>query len=241
MATILEAKRVTKRFGDLAAINDLSFEVEEGQIFGIAGPNGAGKTTLFNLISGIYSGAGEINFKGQRISGLRPYRICRKGVSRTFQVPTVFATLSVYDNLRVGAHFGGHRGDEKENILHVLEFVGLAHRKDVQAKHLPLFEKKLTMLGVALATHPSLLMLDEPIGGLIPIEIDESVKLFRRINQELGVTLIIIEHLMKVLMGMANRMMILHNGQEICIGSPEAVARDPQVIEVYLGADYARS
>jgi len=239
MPNILETKQVTKRFGELAAVKDLSFEVEGGEIFGIAGPNGAGKTTLFNVISGNYSASGEIYFLGERIDRLRPFQVCLKGVARTFQIPSVFSTLTVYDNIRVGAHFGNHVKDEKNIIKEVLQFVGLSEKRNILTKHLPLFDKKLTMVAAALATHPKLLMLDEPIGGLSPWEIKQSIDLFKRINRELGITLIVIEHLMKVLMEISKRMMILHNGEKIRIGIPEEVAKDKQVIEVYLGADYA--
>jgi len=239
MPIILETKQVTKRFGELAAVKDLSFEVEEKEIFGIAGPNGAGKTTLFNVISGNYSGSGEIYFLGERIDRLRPFQVCLKGIARTFQIPSVFSTLTVYDNIRVGAHFGNHVKDEKNIIKEVLEFIGLSEKQNILTTHLPLFDKKLTMVAAALATHPKLLMLDEPIGGLSPWEINQSIDIFKRINRELGITLIVIEHLMKVLMEISGRMMILHNGEKICIGIPEEVAKDKQVIEVYLGADYA--
>lgn len=239
MPVILETRQVAKRFGELIAVKDLSFSVEEKEIFGIAGPNGAGKTTLFNIITGFYSGSGEIYFQGRRIDRLRPFQVCLRGIARTFQIPSVFSTLSVYDNVRVGAHFGNHHPNERKTIQEVIDFVGLTGKQDIEAKHLPLFDKKLTMLAAALATKPKLLMLDEPIGGLSPVEINKSVEIFKRINQELGITLIIIEHLMKVLMGISHRMMILHNGENICIGSPEEVARDKQVIEVYLGAEYA--
>jgi branched-chain amino acid transport system ATP-binding protein len=239
MPIILETRDVTKRFGELAAVKNLSVEIQEKEIFGIAGPNGAGKTTLFNVISGIYSGTGEIIFDGRRIDRLRPFQVCRKGIARTFQIPSIFSTLTVYDNVRVGAHFGNPSKNEKKNIQDIMEYVGLYEKKDIEAKHLALFDKKMTMLAAALATKPKLLMLDEPIGGLSPKEINQSVEIFRRINQELGITLIVIEHLMKVLMGISQRMMIMHNGEKICIGTPEQVANDRQVIEVYLGAEYA--
>jgi branched-chain amino acid transport system ATP-binding protein len=239
MPIILETKQVTKRFGEMAAVKDLSFTVEEKEIFGIAGPNGAGKTTLFNVISGIYPGSGEIYYLSERIDRLRPFQICLKGIARTFQIPSVFSTLTVYDNIRIGAHFGNRSPGEKKRIKDALDFLGLAEKQDIEAKHLSLFDKKLTMLGAVLATEPKLIMLDEPIGGLSPKEINQSVDLFKRINSELGVTLIVIEHLMKVLMAISHRMMIIHNGEKICIGTPEEVAKDKQVIEVYLGAEYA--
>lgn len=239
MPILLETKSLTKRFGELAAVKDLSFSVEEGEVFGIAGPNGAGKTTLFNLISGLYNGSGDILFKGKSISSLRPYQRCNQGVARTFQIPTVFSSLTVYENVWIGAHFGKPGSHPAQAILDALDFVGLADKKEILAKHLPLFDKKMTMLASALATRPNLLMLDEPIGGLSPIEIQKSVEIFQKVNHGLGVTLIVIEHLMKVLMGLSNRMMILENGEQICIGSPTVVANDRRVIEVYLGADYA--
>ncbi|MFC2028822.1 ATP-binding cassette domain-containing protein, partial [Chloroflexota bacterium] len=164
---------------------------------------------------------------------------CLEGIARTFQIPSVFSTLTVYDNIRIGAHFGNHSQDEKKTINDVLDFMGLTKKQNIEATHLSLFDKKLTMLGAALATEPKIILLDEPIGGLSPKEINQSVELFKRINQEFGITLIIIEHLMKVLMAISHRMMILHNGEKICIGSPEEIALDKQVVEVYLGAEYA--
>ena len=239
MTTILEGQHITKRFGQLAAVDDLSFKVEEGEIFGIAGPNGAGKTTLFNVLSGVYSGSGEIVFDGHQINRLRPYQICRRGLARTFQITTVFSTLTVYENVKVGAYFGNTAANTEETIKQALAFVGLKGRENTVAGRLRLFEKKLTMVAAALATGPRLLMLDEPVGGLSPAEIEQSMALFRRINSELGITLIVIEHLMKVLMGISQRMMIIHNGRKIRTGTPEEVANDKQVIEVYLGAEYA--
>lgn len=239
MPVILETQNLTKRFGDLVAVNDLSFEVQEGEIFGIAGPNGAGKTTLFNLISGVYQGMGHIVFDGRRIDRLRPHQICHRGLARTFQISTVFPSLTVYENVKVGAHFGSPSNYDRSRIEETLAQVGLAGKAGVKAENLPLFDKKMTMLAATLATRPKLLMVDEPIGGLSPTEIEETVSLFKRINQEMGITLIVIEHVMKVLMGLSDRMMILHNGAKICIGSPQEVAGDRQVIEVYLGAEYA--
>jgi branched-chain amino acid transport system ATP-binding protein len=239
MPAILETRHLTKRFGELSAVKELDLEVEEGEILGIAGPNGAGKTTLFNLISGFMSGTGAIIFRGESIHGLRPHQVCQRGLVRSFQTTTIFASLTVNDNVRVGAHFGDHLRDEKRIIAETLELVGLMAKRDVQARHLSLFDKKKTMLAAALATRPQLLMLDEPIGGLSPLEIQQSIDLVRQINQEMKITLIIIEHLMKVLMSISSRMMILHNGEKICMGSPEEVAGDKRVLEVYLGADYA--
>jgi len=233
---ILKAKEVTKRFGELAAVNDLSFEVEKGEIFGIAGPNGAGKTTLFNLISGIYPYSGEITFEGEDIHGLRPFQVCHRGVARTFQIPILFPTITVYDNVRVGAHFGVLKGkNEKERINKVIDFVGLRDKENIVAEHVDLFDKRLTMLAAALATEPRLLLVDEPIAGLSPKEVRASVELFQRINKELGITIIVIEHLMKVLVEVSHRLMIINNGEKICTGPPREVTQNKEVIEVYLG------
>jgi len=237
---ILEARNVTKYFGRLAAVNNLSFEVNDGEIFGIAGPNGAGKTTLFNLIAGAYPCKGEILFKGEKINNLKPYKVCQKGVARTFQIPLVFPSLSVYENIAIGARFGGRRrDDEKSLILKIIELIGLDGKENLEASHLRLFDKKLTMLGIALATQPKLLMLDEPAGGLNPAEIQQSIALFKRLNKEFGITLVVIEHLMKVLMGISERLMIIHDGEKIRQGAPVEVAGDKRVIEIYLGSEYA--
>jgi branched-chain amino acid transport system ATP-binding protein len=233
---ILQLNKVTKCFGKLAAVKDLSFEMENGEIFGIAGPNGAGKTTLFNVITGFYQGSGDIIFDNVNIAKLRPDQICHKGIARTFQIPQLFLTLSMVDNVRVGAHFGVRGAhDDKESINEAINLVGLQGKEKVIAANLNLFDKKLTMLAAALATKPKLLLLDEPIGGLSPTEGKQFVTLVQKLNQELGLTVIVIEHLMKVLTGISQRLMILQNGEQICIGPPQEVTSDKRVIEVYLG------
>jgi len=241
MAPILQTENLTKRFGELAAVDNLNFAVEKGIIYGIAGPNGAGKTTLFNLLSGVYSGRGKVLFQGEQIDSLRPYQVGRKGLARTFQVPSLFETLSIYDNIRVGAHFGNHSSNEDEIIQETLKFVGLQNLANEKGEHLSLFDKKRTMLASALAMNPKLLMLDEPNAGLSPREINDSTKLFRKINKQKGITLIVIEHLMKVLVDISDEMMILHNGKKIAYGLPKEVTKEPQVIEVYIGAEHAQS
>lgn len=233
---ILQVKKLTKYFGELAAVKELSFEVEKGEIFGIAGPNGAGKTTVFNLIAGVYRGLGDIVFDNLNINKLRPYQVCHKGIARTFQIPQVFLTLTLFDNVKIGARFGkAGAQDEKENINEAVNFVGLQGKENAITANLNLFDKKRTMLAAALATKPKLLLLDEPIGGLSPTEASQSMAIFQKINKELGITIIIIEHLMKVLVGLSQRLMILQNGEEICIGPPREVVKDKRVIEVYLG------
>jgi len=233
---ILQVENLGMAFSGAAALKGLSFTVQSGEIFGIAGPNGAGKTTLFNVISGLYTGTGSIVFQARNIAGAKPHRICHLGMARTLQVPRIFTTLNVYDNIRFGAHFGkAGRRNEARLIENALEFVGLAHRKKDPTEHLGLYHKKMTMIAAALATDPSLLLLDEPVGGLSPVEIDPLIALIQRINRELKITVIIIEHLMKVLKALSHRMMIIHYGETICIGTPEAVMADENVKAVYLG------
>lgn len=239
-AMILELQQVSKRFGELAAVRDLSFSVEQGEFFGLAGPNGAGKTTLFNVISGESPGTGRVLFDRANIMGLKPHQICHRGIARTFQIPRLFGTMTVEQNVRVGARFGslGKRG-ERQTAARCIALVGLLGRESRVTEHIDLFDKKLTMLAAALATGPRLLLLDEPIGGLSPAEIEQFVALIQKVNCKLGVTIIMIEHLMGVLMKICRRIMIINNGEKICIGPPEAIARDCNVKEIYLGTDYA--
>ena len=238
---ILKCDAITKCFGNLKAIDNLSFTVNQGEVFGIAGPNGSGKTTLFNVITGIYPFSGKIEFEGRAIHGLRTHKICHRGIARTFQIPQLALSLSVYDNIRAAANFGADLGKRKANavIKEVIDFVELGDRLQVTGSNLKLLDKKLTMIAAALATRPRLLLLDEPIAGLNPGEIRKSIELFKRINSQLGVTIIIIEHFMKVLTELSKRMMVLENGRLICSGAPAEVMSDPRVIECYLGDEYA--
>ena len=238
---ILKCDAITKCFGNLKAIDDLSFTVNQGEVFGIAGPNGSGKTTLFNVITGVYPFSGEIEFEGRSIHGLRANKICHCGIARTFQIPQLALSLSVYDNIRAAAHFGANLEKNKADavIKEVVDFVGLGDRLEVIGANLKLLDKKLTMMAAALATGPRLLLLDEPIAGLNPGEIRQSVEMFKKINRQLGVTIIIIEHFMKVLTELSKRMMVLENGRLICVGTPAEVMSDPRVIECYLGDEYA--
>lgn len=232
---ILHVEKANKRFGKLVAVKDVSFEVEKGEIFGIAGPNGSGKTTLFNLISGMLRGSGNIVLDNQNISGLRPDQICQKGIARTFQIPVAFPTLTVFRNVEVGAYFGVQGTQrKKETINEVINFVGLQGKENVVAAGIDLFSKKMTMLAAALATKPKLLLLDEVVAGLSPTETSQFVELVGKINRELGVTIMVIEHLMKVLTEICQRLMIVHYGEQICIGPPKEVTENSRVREIYL-------
>ena len=238
---ILKVESVTKTFGKLTAIDDLSFAVEQGEIFGIAGPNGSGKTTLFNLITGVYPYTGKIFFNGQAINGLSSHQICHRGVARTFQIPQLASSLSVHENIRAAAHFGAKLDRRKVSakVSEIIEFTGLEQQEHAPCSNLKLLDKKLAMIAAALATGPKLLLLDEPIAGLNPTEILQAVEIFKKINNELSVAIIIIEHFMKVLRELSNRMLILENGQLICIGSPAETMSNQRVIECYLGDAYA--
>lgn len=232
---ILRVEKANKRFGELVAVKDVSFEVEKGEIFGIAGPNGSGKTTLFNLISGALRGSGNIVFDNLNISGLRPDQICQKGIARTFQIPVAFPTLTVFRNVEVGAYFGVQGTQRKKEIINeVINFVGLQGKENVVAAGIDLFSKKMTMLAAALATKPKLLLLDEVVAGLSPTETSQFVELVGKINRELGITIMVIEHLMKVLTEICQRLMILHYGEQICIGPPKEVTENSRVREIYL-------
>lgn len=243
---LLSLENVTQRFGQLAAVNDLSFEVEEGEVFGIAGPNGAGKTTVFNLISGFLHGSGHIYLDGRRIDGLPPHRVTHLGVSRTFQIPQPFNSMTVVQNLRIGEHFGarGHgNGHGKEapwrDLPELISFVGLDGKEAQQVSTLKLYDKKLTVLASALATRPRLVMLDEALGGLSAVEAELSLDLLERLNKEWGLTVIMIEHLMSALTRSCNRLLILENGEKLCVGDPRTVVEDPAVIECLVGGKRA--
>jgi len=232
---VLEIKNLSKKFGDLTACNNISFDLKEKEIFGIAGPNGAGKTTLFNCLAGLYKNTGKIIFNGKNISNLNSDQVCHIGIARTMQIPTIFNSMTVRENIEVGAYFGRGMKNFKNEIREIIDFLNI---KDIVAKRgesLNLYDKKLTMIACALATKPEILLLDEPMGGLSPTEIEESMDTVKKINSEFGITIIIIEHLMKVITGISNRLLILDNGSIVKIGDPFEVCKDKKVIKVYLG------
>ena len=235
---MLKATRVTKKFGELVAVNDLSFHVKEGQIYGIAGPNGAGKSTVFNLITGNYDYEGRIEFEGKKITGLPPYRIARAGIARTFQIPQIFPSLTVEKSISVGSRFGNRKGLDPDHVNEVMRFVGLEKEQYQKTDRLNLLGKKKLMIGAALATRPKILMLDEPMAGSNAKEIKDLMTLIRSINQERGITVIIIEHFMKVLIELTEKLLILESGRMVCCDAPEVVTNNPKVIESYLGDAY---
>ncbi len=232
---ILKAINVTKKFGELKAVNDLSFEVRAGKIFGIAGPNGAGKSTVYNLITGFYSFDGKIEFEGRDISGLPPYRIAKAGIARTFQIPQTFPSLSVQKGISVGSRFGAAGGLDPAHVDEVIRFVDLEKERTQNTGLLNLLGKKKLMIGAALATKPKILMLDEPMAGCNASEIKSLMRLISRINQDLGITIIIIEHFMKVLTELTETLLIIESGRKILQDEPAKVVNDPRVIECYLG------
>lgn len=238
---MLKAIHVTKKFGELVAVDDLSFHVRKGQIYGIAGPNGAGKSTLFNLITGNYGYEGRIEFQGKKITGLSPYRIAQAGIARTFQIPQVFPSLTVKKSISVGSRFGARGGLDPAHVEEVIRFVELEEEQNQKTGRLNLLGKKKLMIGAALATKPKVLMLDEPHAGSNAKEIKDLMDLIRRINGKLGITIIIIEHFMKVLTELTDELLIIESGRMICCDAPEVATNNPQVIESYLGKAYAES
>ncbi len=236
---LLKCSHLTKKFGQLVAVDDLSFDVLPGQIFGIAGPNGAGKSTVYNLITGFYPFEGKIEFDGRSITRLPPHRIARRGIARTFQIPQTFPSLSVAKSIAVGNRFGSRQKLDARYVDWMIEFVGLSDQRDKTSGQLNLLDKKRLMMGAALATKPKILMLDEPMAGSNANEIKNLMELIVKINEELQITIIIIEHFMKVLVELTETLLIIEAGSQICIGDPRQVTSDPRVIESYLGDAYA--
>ncbi len=236
---ILEGKGVTKHFGGLAAVSNVDFCLEQGEVVGLIGPNGAGKTTLFNLISGALAPrSGVVQFKAENITGLKPHQICRRGVARTFQSVKVFANMSVLENVLLGAMFGKPNGMATAEALReateLLDFVGLSAMKATPAKDLTLANQKRLEVARALATKPELLLLDELMAGLNHTEVAQAMELVTGIHDK-GITIFMIEHVMKAIMSVCDRIMVLHHGEKIAEGTPQEIATSKTVVEVYLG------
>ena len=240
---LLEVNNLTKRFGGLVANNAVSLEVNEGEIVGLIGPNGAGKTTLFNCISGFYrSDGGSVVFEGQDITRFSADRVCREGMARTFQIVKIFKDMTVLENVMVGAFCRTTTSERaRQEALKTLEFIGLAEKRDEPGGSLTIAEQKRLELARALATQPRLLMLDESMAGLNPMETRQAVELLRKINAR-GITLIVVEHVMEAIMTISDRIMVLDYGRKIAEDVPQKIARNEEVIKAYLGERYyARS
>ena len=236
---MLEVRHVSKSFRGLRAVNDASFEVPAGSINGLIGPNGAGKTTLFNIIAGVYApDGGEIVFEGKRIDRLRPDQVCAAGIGRTFQLVKPFAGLTVLDNVIVGALQRSKNVSEAKILSGtILGKLGLDAKAHLPASSLTLPDRKRLEVARALATRPRLLLLDEVMAGLRPTECDQMVEVFRDINRAEGLTILLIEHVMRAVMALARHIGVLHHGVVIARGTPEQVVRDPAVLECYLGEE----
>ena len=237
---MLEVKNLTKYFGGLAAVRDLSFRVEKGQIFGLIGPNGAGKTTIFNMINGFYPpSSGDVLYQGKAITGLKPNVVCKKGIARTFQVVKPLSRMTVLENVMASAFCRVNSIEEaRQEAMKTLEFCGMTHRKDFLAKSLTIGDRKRLEITRAMATRPVVLLLDETAAGLNPTELDQAIALIRKIRDQ-GVTILIVEHIMKVIMSISDRIHAINYGQTIAEGTPQEVANNKAVIEAYLGEAYA--
>jgi len=237
--TLLEVKRVSKSFRGLQAVRDASFEVPRGSINGLIGPNGAGKTTIFNMVAGVFApDSGEIRFDGKPIQGFRPDQVCAAGIGRTFQLVKPFAGLSVLDNVIVGAlHKERSVAGARVHALSILKKLNLDAKAQLPASSLTLPDRKRLEIARALATRPQLLLLDEVMAGLRPTECDQMVQVFRDINRAEGLTILLIEHVMRAVMALARHIGVLHHGEVIARGTPEEIVRHPAVLECYLGEE----
>ncbi len=236
---ILEVEGVNKHFGGLMAASDVAFHVEQGEIVGLIGPNGAGKTTLFNLVSGgLVPDSGVIAFKGKNITGLKPHEICRMGIARTFQSVKIFSKMSVLNNVLLGYLFGNEKHSmsdvARKGATEILEFVKLSAMRELSSKDLTLANQKRLEVARALATKPELLLVDELMAGLNHTEIMQAMELVRMIREK-GVTILMVEHVMKAIMDTCDRIIVLHHGEKIAEGRPEEIAKNKTVVEVYLG------
>jgi len=237
---LLEGQNVSKHFGGITALSNVSFHVDEGEIVGLIGPNGAGKTTLFNVICCVYPlDNGTIKFKGSKITGLKPHQICRRGIARTFQITKSFANMSVRENIMIGSLFG--KDDQRslkiarDKATRLMEFTGLIGKADIPASSLIAADARRLELARSLAAKPEILLLDEVMAGLNSTEVAEAMRLIQRLRDEMGITIFMVEHIMKSVMGISDRIIVLESGQQIAEGTPKEVSENPVVIEAYLG------
>lgn len=237
---LLQVEDLTKTFGGLHAVEDVSFEIQQGEIIGLIGPNGAGKTTIFNLISGYHPPTrGRIAFNGRDITGRRPYELARLGIGRTFQVVKPFPGLTVLENVVIAA-FARHpkRADAEGHAWQILENTGLADRAGVSAASLTLAGRKRLEISKALALEPQLLLLDEVVAGLNPTEADQTIKLILKLRDS-GISILIVEHIMRVIMNISDNILVLNFGRQIAMGKPAEVTQNPEVVRAYLGEEAA--
>ncbi len=234
--SLLEVNKVSRFFGGITAVKDVTFDIAKGEILGLIGPNGAGKTTLFNVVNGFYHPSrGDVFFKGEKISGLEPHQICQRGLARTFQVVKPLQRMSVLDNVVASAFLRAKDRKEADAIAaDILKFTALYDDRNVISKGLPLGKRKRLEIARALATQPELLLLDESFAGLNPSELDESIQIIGKIKEK-GITIMIIEHHMKVIMSISDRIVVLNYGEKIAEGSPLEIGKNPLVVEAYLG------
>ena len=237
---MLQCIEVSKQFGGLQALKNVNFKINSGEIAGLVGPNGSGKSTLLNLISGVYKpDSGQILFYGKDISKYQPFKICAEGITKTSQTVQSFPDMTATENVQTSVLFNDKKAttntDSRSRAHELLTFVGLSQEKfDVPAKNLNVIELRRIQLAKALATNPKLLLLDELLTGLTPKESDEAIELVKQINKQ-GVTILLVEHVMRVIMGLCSRVVVLHHGEKICDGSPRTVCNDENVVKVYLG------
>jgi len=242
MNDFLEVKNLRKEFGGVVAVDDNNFTVQKGERLGIIGPNGAGKTTTFNMIAGYFKPtSGTIEYEGKKISGLKPHKISQMGIGRTFQIARAFGAMTVYDHVLTGllAHHLHLRptAEQHERVEYILELTNLAPFRDNLVKNLTIASQRRIVLATALATGPKLLLLDELMAGLTFVEIDQTLEELRNINEKMGVTLVVVEHVMKAIMQLCNRIIVLNYGKIIAEGTPKQVANNKTVIEAYLGEE----